>query len=272
MRGYWDGRSSTVARATVVLTLVLVTLLLPDSLVAPPHVVASVPAGGASPAGSGTKTTGPSVRALDGATLDTTIDGQQVAVHLVGIDVPQGNTPCGLLATRLLQTLVRGGLLQLEEDRKIAFTDKNSKKGVNLRVYDARLKDGRSLTQELVKAGVASVDDAEGEDIHHHDDDQMMAQTTHTGCLWGGAVPGLPPAPAGRLAPTAAHAVTGGQGRRSPPPPMPRLPLPPPLPPPRATRPTSPRKRWPPTSPCPRASPGTVRVLKGGGGAAHACD
>lgn len=102
MQGHWKSRSSTAVHAAVVFTLVLVTLLLPDSFAAPPHVVASVPAGDAPPAGSGTKTTGPSVRALDGATLDTTIDGQQVAVHLVGIDVPQGNTPCGLLATRLL--------------------------------------------------------------------------------------------------------------------------------------------------------------------------
>ena len=72
MQGHWKSRSSTAVHAAVVFTLVLVTLLLPDSFAAPPHVVASVPAGDAPPAGSGTKTTGPSVRALDGATLDTT--------------------------------------------------------------------------------------------------------------------------------------------------------------------------------------------------------
>lgn len=107
---------------------------------------------------------------------------------------------------------MRGGQLQLEEDRKAAFTDKHSKKGVNLRVYDARLKDGRSLTQELVKAGVATVDDTEGEDSHHHHADETAAQTAHTGCLWGGRCQACPlPPPV--ASPPKPHTRSQGTGK-----------------------------------------------------------
>jgi len=195
------------------LALMLAAGLLASILPAPPSPVtaASVPPGGAPPPGSGTKTSGPFVRVIDGMTIDTYIDGQQVGIHLVGISAPQGNTACGRLATKELQTLVISGQLTLEEDTQIAFTTLGSAKGSRLRVYFARTKGGQPVTQALVKAGVAAVDGSEGEPGHHFDSDQAVAQAGHVGCLWGGTGPG----PTGASAPGVGPAVVDQQAAGS---------------------------------------------------------
>jgi endonuclease YncB( thermonuclease family) len=60
------------------------------------------------------------VRVIDGDTLDVNIDGQRVAVGLLGVRAPQANTECGIEATKALQALVKGGL-RLEEDNTLAI-------------------------------------------------------------------------------------------------------------------------------------------------------
>jgi glucose/arabinose dehydrogenase/endonuclease YncB( thermonuclease family) len=196
--------ASRCRRCSATLSLLAVATVLgsflasvtPDSLSA---AAATVPPGGAPPPGSGTKTSSPVVRVIDGMTIDTYINGQEVGIHLVGINAPQGNTACGRLATKLLQTLVKGGGLTLEEDPQTAFTPKSGGKGPNLRAYFARTKDGRPLTQELVKAGLAAVDDSEGQAAHHFDTDQAAAKNGRVGCVWGGSGPagGAQSAPGG---------------------------------------------------------------------------
>src|SRR3954454_12544875 len=64
--------------------------------------------------GTGTQTV-PFARVIDANTLEVYIKGAQTGVRIVGIDVLQGNTPCGKQASAVLKTLVKAGL-QLEED------------------------------------------------------------------------------------------------------------------------------------------------------------
>jgi len=186
-------RGARTWRLPAALALLLAAALLTSFLPAspPPVAAARVPGGGAPPPGSGAKTSTPQVRVIDGMTIDTYIDGEEVGIHLVGITAPQGNTACGKLATKALQALVKGGGLALEEDGQIAFTAKGDKKGTKLRAYYARTKDGRSVTQELVKAGVVAVDDGEGEARHRHKGDEDQAKAGRVGCLWANGASGL---------------------------------------------------------------------------------
>lgn len=104
---------------------------------------ASTPAG-QSPAANITG----AVRVIDGDSIDTNIDGRRTAVGLIGINAAPGNTPCGERATMLLRSLVADGL-RLDEDPDIVFDERDR------RMYYAYAADGRSIAQELVRAGVA---------------------------------------------------------------------------------------------------------------------
>jgi endonuclease YncB( thermonuclease family) len=90
-----------------------------------------------------------SVRVIDGDSIDTNIDGKRTAVGLIGITAAPGNTPCGERATMLLRSLVADGL-RLEEDPEIVLDERGR------RMYYALTADGRSIAQELVRAGVAA--------------------------------------------------------------------------------------------------------------------
>ncbi|MDQ6834071.1 MAG: PQQ-dependent sugar dehydrogenase, partial [Chloroflexota bacterium] len=123
------------------------------------------------------------MRVIDGNTFETLINGSQVGVALVGIDVAQGNTACGREATKQLEALVAGGNLTLEEDSTVAFDAHKQ------RVYFARTKDGRAVSQELVKAGVARANGrAEGK--HLFAADEAQARAAQRGCLGGGSKTG----------------------------------------------------------------------------------
>src|SRR4051794_2609609 len=58
--------------------------------------------------------------AVDGDTINAYIEGQQVAIGLIGVRTPMGNTACGLQATITLNKLFRQGL-RLEEDPNVAL-------------------------------------------------------------------------------------------------------------------------------------------------------
>jgi len=122
------------------------------------------------------------LRVLDGNTIITWINGKQVAVRFAGIDVAPYTTPCGAAATGLLWKLTKGGELTLEEDSALAFDSHG------LRVYHALAKDGRAISQELVKAGVAKVN-GKAEGRHLFAADEAQARTAQRGCLWSHSSP-----------------------------------------------------------------------------------
>jgi endonuclease YncB( thermonuclease family) len=184
-------------RALAALALLLAPLLLlpfprPDPVA--PAAAATVPVGGAPPPGSGTVVSSAQVQVLDGNTFVTWIYGQQTAVRLVGIDVPQGNTSCGQAATGALWGLVKGGKLTLEEDRVAFGFDARG-----LRLYHAVDKAGKALSQELVKAGVAKVN-GKAEGRHLFPAEEVQAKRSAQGCVWkAGATAGVVD-PAGTVA------------------------------------------------------------------------
>jgi endonuclease YncB( thermonuclease family) len=134
--------------------------------------------GGAPPPGSGTKTTQGFVRVIDGDTVEALIEAQRVGIGFIGIAAPMGNTPCGVQATSLLQTLARGGLA-LDEDPQI-YRDQRGR-----RMYYPRLPAGGSVTAELVRAGVARAT-GEGAEAGALAALETAAQAAHRGCLWSG--------------------------------------------------------------------------------------
>lgn len=167
--------------------------------------VAAAEPGGAPPPGSGTVETAGFVRVLDGYHMDATINGTRVLVRLTGVTTPQGNTTCGRESAQLLGMLSRGGLV-LEEDPTVAFDD------LKYRVYHARTKDGRSVSQELVRAGLAAVEPTVGDPRFQYAGDEAAARAAGRGCLWSGNAAALTPsrpAPSGKPpARTAAAAAT----------------------------------------------------------------
>ncbi len=122
------------------------------------------------------------VRVIDGDTLDVNIDGQRVAVGLVGVRAPQGNTECGIEATKQLQALVKGGL-RLEEDTTLAID------GRLRRMYRPVALDGRAIDEELVRNGFAKTD-GKGDKRNKLTNVEASARTAADGCIWKD---GLPP-------------------------------------------------------------------------------
>ncbi len=165
-------------RLLALLAALMLPLLLPASPLAPTSVASSLPPGGAPLPGSGTQSTPPFVRVLDGRTFETTLNGNQVSVVIVGIAVAPGNTDCGQEAARQLRVLAKGGLT-LTEDQTIAFDAGHH------RVYQATTRDGRVVAQELVRAGVAQLDGT-GEATHQYPTEEAQARAAGTGCLWNG--------------------------------------------------------------------------------------
>jgi len=159
-------------------TFFVLATLGPASVSGPATINAQrVPPGGAAPPGSGPVDIEGFVRVVDGDTLDAWINGQRVAVGLVGLTAPQGNTDCGRQATNMLRGLVRGGL-RLEEDPQLTFDNRTR------RMYHVRTRDGVPVARELARAGVAHAD-GRGSDRGAVAAALADAQANNRGCLWG---------------------------------------------------------------------------------------
>ena len=91
------------------------------------------------------------VRVIDGDTLEVRLGGGLFGVRLIGIDAPEGNTPCGRKAAALLETLVGNGVT-FDEDLDLTFDR------LTLRLYYGTAANGASLAIELVVAGLARPD------------------------------------------------------------------------------------------------------------------
>lgn len=173
---------SRVYRVISAFILLLAALLTAIPVSGPDVIMASAVSGGAPPVGSGTVRSSAEVRVLDGNTIITWINGKQTAVRVAGLDVAPYTTPCGAAATKQLWKLTKGGELTLEEDNALAFDAQG------LRVYHALARDGRAISQELVKAGVAKVN-SKAESRHLFIADEAQARTTQQGCLWSHGSP-----------------------------------------------------------------------------------
>ncbi len=135
-----------------------------------------VPAGGAPPPGSGPLEIRGPVRVIDGNTLEVRINGNQVGIGILGVDAPQGNTPCGREARDLLTNILKLGLLRLEEDSSESFDERKR------RMYNPSVL-GRSLALEMAKAGVARIN-GKGRLLADLLRAEAEARTARRGCVW----------------------------------------------------------------------------------------
>jgi glucose/arabinose dehydrogenase/endonuclease YncB( thermonuclease family) len=172
-------------RTRLRLLIILVFLVLLVRLEPMPVRAQRVEPGGAPPAGSGAVEASGFIRVIDGDTIETWIDGKRVGIGLIGTSAPMGNTDCGRVAAALLRTLVTGaggigrGPLRLDEDLAFTFDARGR------RMYYASNRDGRSIAEELVRAGVARAEGS-GRERNRLGELESEARAAGRGCLWGG--------------------------------------------------------------------------------------
>jgi endonuclease YncB( thermonuclease family) len=133
--------------------------------------------------GSGSVTVAGPLRVIEGDTLEVTIDGARIAVGVIGIKAPPGNTACGREAIAVAQQLVADGVW-LDEDLGVPSFDSRSR-----RLYRVSTSTGRSLAVELATAGLAASDSAAGAATDYADilAAETQARSTNMGCLAAGA-------------------------------------------------------------------------------------
>ena len=124
---------------------------------------------------------------------------------------PQGNTDCGIQATKQLQALVKGGL-RLEEDSTLAID------GRLRRMYRPVALDGRAIDDELVRNGFAKTD-GKGERKATLAGEESNASNAADGCIWKDGLPPdlqgpstAPPDPKDQQNLLGANALDGGFG------------------------------------------------------------
>ncbi len=166
--------------AILALTLSVASALSPAPLLAhegpgdhDDHVIGP---GGAPPAGSGPVDIAGFVRGIDGDTMETWIDGSRVGIGLIGINVPEGNTTCGVQATSMLQNMLYAGA-HLEEDSQIVFDERLR------RMYYGYTIEGQSLAHAMVAAGMARAS-GEGKDAAELLALEDEARLAGDGCVW----------------------------------------------------------------------------------------
>lgn len=132
--------------------------------------------GGAPPAGSGPIDIEGFVRAIDGDTMETWINGSRVGIGLIGVDVFEANTVCGAAAADALQYMLFTGI-HLEEDDEIVFDDRMR------RMYYVYTPDGQSIAHALVASGMARAS-GEGRDAAELLALEEAARQSGAGCVW----------------------------------------------------------------------------------------
>ncbi|MGH3117192.1 MAG: PQQ-dependent sugar dehydrogenase, partial [Gaiellales bacterium] len=148
------------------------------------------------------------VRVIDGDTIEINLNGRRVGIGILGIDAPQGNTPCGRQATSLLEQLVADGLtLDDDPDSTLRYDDRLR------RMYHAVSLGGKSIDQELVGAGVAR-STGRGAKSSELAAVEAVAKGGRAGCVWSPTSTGgksstlIGDASAMQLGPTQAPALT----------------------------------------------------------------
>jgi len=90
------------------------------------------------------------VRVIDGNTVEVYINGRQIGIGIIGIEVAEGNTSCGQQATTYLGELLSSNQVRFDEDPIAPAFDKRKR-----RMYRLVLPDGRSAAVLLAGAGLA---------------------------------------------------------------------------------------------------------------------
>lgn len=137
---------------------------------------------GAPPPGSGDLDAPNHVRIIDGDSIDAIINGNRVAIGIIGIRAPQGNTKCGRESKNQLKELerlarARGGGPRFVEDRDLTYDERGR------RMYYFEEKAGKSLAREMVKGGWAHAD-GRGKEKDKVKGDEDEARRQKRGCLW----------------------------------------------------------------------------------------
>ena len=134
------------------------------------------PPGGAPPEGSGPLQLEGYVRVIQGDTLDARSVRGRVAIGIIGVRTPLGNTPCGREATAFVQGLLSDGAW-VEEEAGLVVDARLR------RMYHVNTPDGRSVAAELVGAGLAWAD-GQGTTREELAELQTEAREAKRGCLW----------------------------------------------------------------------------------------
>jgi endonuclease YncB( thermonuclease family) len=174
-----------------IMVVQLVAEITPPDVSTPPlSALRFIGPGGADAAGPGSADVRGFVRVIDGDTMDVIIRGHRVAVGLLGVQAPMGNTDCGRAATAALQALVRGGI-HLDDDASITFDSRLR------RMYQGVALDGKPIGEQLARAGLV-VGDGRGQ----HGSDvlaaEVEARSAGRGCAWQG-LPAPKPGAGGRF-------------------------------------------------------------------------
>ena len=124
--------------------------------------------------------TGP-VRVIEADTLEVYIRGARVGVRIAGINVPQGNTPCGREASAALQEMLSSGAV-LDEERRLPLLDEKQ----HLRLFRVTTPSGLPVAAELARAGFAAANPGHSDAVDFVEivGNQKDAQSTKRGCLW----------------------------------------------------------------------------------------
>jgi endonuclease YncB( thermonuclease family) len=124
--------------------------------------------------GSGSVTvTGP-IRVIDGNTLEVNINNRRAGVGLIGIKAPPGNTACGKIAAENLATLLRLGLIRLDEELDQTFDAKKR------RMYTLKVSE-IPIAVEMARGGWA-VPDGSGLDALEIGRAAIEARNAGRGC------------------------------------------------------------------------------------------
>jgi endonuclease YncB( thermonuclease family) len=122
------------------------------------------------------------VRVIEADTLEVSVDGNRLAVGVVGIKAPPANTACGREAIGATTKMVADGIL-LDADPRLPSFDSRAR-----RRYRVTTSNGRSVAVELALAGLATADrsDANALDYSAIVAAQEEAKSVRRGCLWSG--------------------------------------------------------------------------------------
>ena len=148
--------------------------------------------GGAPPAGSGPVDVAGFTRGIDGDTLETWINGSQVGIGLIGVDVFEANTVCGAQAAQFLQGMLYGGF-HAEEDPEYVFDSRLR------RMYYVYTPAGESIAHALIAGGLARAT-GEGRDAAELLALEAQARDTGAGCAWDANADEILPKPPAEIA------------------------------------------------------------------------
>jgi endonuclease YncB( thermonuclease family) len=122
------------------------------------------------------------LRVIEADTLEVWVEGARLAVGVIGIKAPPGNTPCGREAIAVAARMVADSVL-LDTDPRLPLFDKRFR-----RLYRVTTADGRSLATELVYAGLATAEPSDAAALDYSDivAAQTDARSVQRGCVWSG--------------------------------------------------------------------------------------